>query len=59
MNTIFTTPLTQEEECKRAIAKVYALLLRLADEVQNTPKLSQSDFKETSEPLQQNTPSEV
>lgn len=52
MNPTFISPLTHEEECKRAFAKVYALLLKIADEVQNTPKTFEDDFKKDLEPLQ-------
>ena len=63
MNTTFTPPLTQEEECKRALAKIYALLLALADDIENlaTDSETNSDKQEntsaTSEPLKKNIPS--
>jgi hypothetical protein len=56
MNNIFPSPLSHEEECKRALAKVYALLMNLADEVENASQSQETDFKDTSEPLKQNIP---
>jgi len=41
MNTIFTPPLTQEEECKRALAKIYTLLLKLADKSEHSSTSSE------------------
>jgi len=62
MNTVFPTP-DKDEERKRALAKVYALLIKLADEVENraTPsEMNPNEQKVTetiSVPLQKNIPS--
>jgi len=53
-----TTP-TKEERVKDALARVYHFLLKLADEKENAPKPSVVMTNESSEPLQQNIPSEV
>jgi hypothetical protein len=64
MNTIFP-PLNKEEERKRAFAKIYALLIKLADEVKHDAIPSDINSKDeqvletTDVPLQQNIPPSV
>lgn len=61
MTTIYP-PLTKDEELKRALSKIYALLLKLAAEVENSATPSQVNSKDektqktTDVPLQQNIP---
>jgi hypothetical protein len=53
------TTRSEEERMKDALARVYHFLLKLAEEKENAPKPSVVKTDESSEPLQQNTPSEV
>ena len=54
MQTNFS-PLDKDIEKRQALAKIYSLLIKLAEEVENeSPKLNQQE--ENSEPLKNNNP---
>lgn len=63
MNIVFPPLDDKDEERKRALAKIYALLIKLADEVKNRTTSSEINSNEQkitqtiSVPLQKNIPS--
>lgn len=49
-------PLDNDIERRRALAKIYSLLIKLAEEIENAPSET-SQVEEDSVPLKQNIPS--
>jgi hypothetical protein len=56
MNPLSTHPVDKDMASRRALAKVYAFLLRLAEEAENAPLKTNQDEEKNSAHLKNNIP---